>query len=202
MLRVMRLLLLLGVALIAAAATPAKSAHAGLLSCMDKVEYPFAPWGDMSKYTLAPNGSLEAGATGWTLAGGARVVAQNNSLRPGSFSLNLPAGASALAPAACVKLADPASRFFLRNTGSPTGKVKVDIQYKTVLGLLTFNANLGYVQTNGAWQPSPKYGHVLQNILATLAVNKNLSAQVRFKFTAVGGSYQVDDLFVDPLLQV
>jgi hypothetical protein len=200
----MRLVLVAAIAMLAASATPARNAHAGLLTCMDKVEYPFASWGDSSKYTLAPNGSLELGATGWSLAGGARVVALNNTLRPGKYSLSLPAGASATSPAACVKLADPASRFFLRNAGASTGKLKVEIQYKTVLGLLPMTATLGYVTAGGTWQPSPKYGHVLTNILATLNLNKNLSASLRFRFTAVGSgsSFQVDDLFVDPLLQV
>jgi hypothetical protein len=204
MLLVLRLVLVLAVAALAAAATPAKSAKAGLLTCMDKVEYPFAPWGDLSKYTLAPNGSLELGSTGWSLAGGARVVAQNNSLRAGKYSLSLPAGASATSPAACVKVADPASRFFLRNAGVSTGKLKVELEYRTLLGLLPFRATLGYVTADGTWQPSPKYGHLIANILGTLNLNKNLSASLRFKFTSVGSgsSFQVDDLFVDPLLQV
>jgi hypothetical protein len=201
---VMRLVLVAAIAMLAASATPARSAQAGLLTCMDKVEYPFAAWGDSSKYTLAPNGSLELGATGWSLKGGARVVAENNSLRPGAYSLSLPAGASATSPAACVKLADPASRFFLRNAGVSTGKLKVEIQYKTLLGLLPMSATLGYVTAGGTWQPSPKYGHVLANVLATLRLNKGLSASLQFRFTAVGAgsSFQVDDLFVDPLLQV
>jgi hypothetical protein len=201
---VMRLVLVAAIAMLAASATPARNAQAGLLSCMDNVEYPFAAWGDSSKYTLAPNGSLELGAMGWSLAGGARVVPQNNTLRSGSYSLSLPAGASATSPAACVKLADPASRFFLRNSGVSTGKLKVEIQYKSLLGLLPMTATLGYVTAGGTWQPSPKYGHVLVNVLATLGLNKNLSASLRFRFTAVGtgSSFQVDDLFVDPLLQV
>ena len=103
-----------------------------------------------------------------------------------------------------MKLADPASRFFLRNAGVSTGKLKVEIQYKSLLGLLSMSATLGYVTADGTWQPSPKYGHLIANVLATLNLNRNLSAQLRFKFTAVGtgSSFQVDDLFVDPLLQV
>lgn len=198
---VMRLVLVAAIAMLAAAATSARSAQAGLLSCMDNVEYPFAPWGDHSKYTLAPNGSFELGSLGWSLAGGARVVAQNNSLRSGKYSLSLPSGASATSPAACVKLADPASRFFLRNTGAG-GKLKVEIQYRSLLGLLPMSATLGYVTADGSWQPSPKYGHLLANLLATLRLNKGLSASLQFRFTAVGSSFQVDDLFVDPLLQV
>ena len=199
----MRLVLLVAIAALAGGSTSAQGAGKGLLTCADNVERPFAPWGDYSPYTLAPNGSLEAGATGWSLSGGARVVAENNSYRKGSYSLSLPAGSSATSPAACVKLADPASRFFLRNTGSPDGQLKVEITYKTLLGLFTSKATLGYVKANGSWQPSPKYGHVLANVLGALAVNKNLSASIRFRFTPVGrgASFQVDDLFVDPILQ-
>jgi hypothetical protein len=202
--RLLRLGLMVLVAALAGAASSAPSAKAGLLTCMDKVEYPFAAWGDSSKYTLAPNGSFELGSTGWSFSGGARVVAQNNSLRPGVNSVYLPAGSTATSPAACVKLADPASRFFLRNTGSSSGQLKVEIQYKSLLGLLPMRATLGYVTADGAWQPSPKYGHLLANLLATLRLNRGLSASLQFRFTAVGAgsSFQVDDLFVDPLLQV
>jgi hypothetical protein len=199
----LRLVVVASVLALAVGASSAGNAHAGLLSCMDNPERVFSPWGDNSLYTLAPNGSLEAGSTGWSLSG-ARVVAPGNSLRGGSYSLSLPSGSSATSPAACVKLADPASRFFLRNTGASDGKLKVEVTYKSLLGLLTFSSTLGYVQANGSWQPSPKYGHVLQNVLATLALNSGLSAQLRFRFTPSGrgASFQIDDLFVDPLLTV
>lgn len=198
---IMRLFLAGVLVALAAGAGSAKSANAGLLTCNDSPEQPFAAWGDNAKYTLAPNGSLEAGSQGWSLSGGARVIPSNNTLRPGSYSLSLPSGASALSPSACVKLADPSSRFFLRSA-SGTGKVRVDIQYRTVLGLLPVTTNLGYATAGSKWQPGPKFGHLLDNVLGTLALNGNLSASIRFKFTAVSGSYEVDDLFVDPLVQI
>jgi hypothetical protein len=199
---IMRLVLASVVVALAVAAGSAQSANAGVLSCNDSAEKPFAAWGDDANYTLAPNGSLENGSYGWSLSRGARVIAGNNSLRPGSYSLSLPTGASALSPAACVKLADPASRFFLR-APSGTGKLRVDVQYKTLLGLFTTTSNLGYATAGKDWQPGPKYNHELANILGALALNKNLlSASIRFKFTAVSGSFEVDDLFVDPLIQV
>jgi hypothetical protein len=145
-------------------------------------------------------GDLSQGSQGWSLAG-ARVVAENNSLRSGVNSVLIPSGANATSPAACVKLADPASRFFLRRV-SGTGKLRVNITYKSLLGLVNLTGNLGYVTADGAWQPSPKYSHVLHNVLGTLGLNSGLSASIRFKFTAVGGTFQVDDLFVDPLIQI
>jgi hypothetical protein len=201
---VLRLVVLASVLALMGGAASVNNARAGLLSCADNPERVFSPWGDNSLYTLAPNGSLEGGSSGWSLSG-ARVIPQSNTLRSGKYSLSLPSGSSATSPAACVKLADPASRFFLRNTGASDGKLKVEVTYKSLLGLLTMSSTLGYVQANGSWQPSPKYSHTLQNILGTLALNQNLlSASLRFRFTPVGrgASFEVDDLFVDPLLTV
>jgi hypothetical protein len=193
---------LLGVAGVAAATIGTTGAKAGALSCGTSAERPFAPWGDLSPYTIAPNGDLSSGGLGWSLTGGARIAAENNSLRSGVNSVSLPAGASATSPAACVKVADPASRFFLRSASGGSGRLRVDIQYKSVLGLFTTTTNLGYTSAGTKWQPSEKYEHVLANVLGTLALNSNLSANLRFKFTAVGGSFMVDDLFVDPLIQI
>lgn len=200
----LRLVGVIAVLALGAGAASADGARAGLLSCLDNPEKVFAPWGDNSSYTLAPNGSLEGGSSGWSLSG-ARVIPQSNTLRSGKYSLSLPSGSSATSPAACVKLADPASRFFLRNTGASDGRLKVEVTYKSLLGLLTMSATLGHVEANGAWQPSPKYDHTLQNIVGALALNRDLlSAQLRFRFTPVGrgASFEIDDLYVDPLLTI
>ena len=188
---------------VAAIAGSAGSATAGLLTCVNNPEQPFAAWRDYSPYTLAPNGSFESGAAGWSLSG-ARVVSDNNAHRSGSYSLLLPSGSSATSPTACVKLADPASRFFLRNTGSPDGRLKVELRYRTVLGLLPLTTTLGYAGADGTWEPSPKFSHLLDNVLGTLALNGNLGANVQFRFSPVGrgASFQIDDLFVDPFLTI
>jgi hypothetical protein len=180
-----------------------ENAAAGVVSCNDSRARPFAPWGDNAFYKLAPNGSFDEGSNGWALSGGARVVRDGNPLVSGSSSLLLPAGSSATAPAACVKLADLASRFFVRNTGSASGSLRVDVSYRSLLGF-TMTTNLGTLTAGGEWQPSPKYGHLVSNLLGTLALNSNLAASLRFKFTprGWGAEYQIDDLFVDPLLQV
>jgi hypothetical protein len=199
----LRLACLISMLALGVGATSVDGARAGVLSCADNPERVFAPWGDNSLYTLAPNGSFEDGSAGWSLSG-ARVIPQSNNLRRGSYSLSLPSGSSATSPAACVKLADPASRFFVRNTGSSDGRLKVEVTCRTLLGLFTFSSTLGYVEAGGTWQPSPKYGHVLMNVLGTLGLNRTLSAQLRFRFTPTGGgaSFEIDDLFVDPLLTI
>ena len=58
----------------------AGTAGAGLgVACPDPITYPFLNWGDHAKYAAAPNNGFEAGATSWTLSGGAKVVAGNES---------------------------------------------------------------------------------------------------------------------------
>jgi len=202
--RALRIGLFVALAAFVGGGVSSNDASAGLISCNESRERPFAPWGDNSYYKLAPNGSFDEGSSGWTLSGGARVVRDGNSLISRSSSLLLPSGSSATAPAACTKLADLASRFFVRNAGSPSGSLRVDVTYRSLLGLSTVTTNLGTLTAGGAWQPSPKYGHVLSNLLGTLALNPRLAASLRFKFTprGSGAQYQIDDLFVDPLLQI
>jgi hypothetical protein len=178
-------------------------ASAGLLTCAQSPERVFAPWGDYSPYTLAPNGNLESGSSGWTLSGGASLAAGNNSYRPGATSLSLPSGASAMSPSACVRLSDDAARFFVRNTGAANGSLKVEVVYRTVLGLLPLTETLGYLTADGTWKPSPKYRY-LANITGVLSLDNGLGTFVRFRFTArgFGARFQIDDLFVDPLITV
>jgi hypothetical protein len=198
-----RLVLVGVVCAFAALGASAKTAEAAFLTCADSTEQPFAPWGDDSQYTLAPNGSFEEGSAGWSISGGARVVGENNALRSGRYSLVLPGGSSATSPSICLKVGDPATRFFLRNRGSSNAVLKVEVTYRTLLGLFPVTETLGYAEAGGGWQPGPKFGHQLAAILGTLGLADGASASVRFKFTPVGSGngLQIDDLFVDPLVQ-
>jgi hypothetical protein len=200
---IMRLVCVLGIAGATAAGAGATKAEAGLLTCAQAPEKPFAAWGDYSSYTLAPNGNLESGTSGWSLSGGASLVASNNTYRSGSYSLSLPSGATATLSNVCVRLSDDRARFFVRNTGNTDATLRVDIQYRTVLGLLPITETLGYVKADGTWDPSPKFGY-LANAVGVLALDGGLGTKVTFKFTAKGwgGKFQIDDLFVDPLVQI
>src|SRR3712207_6415083 len=79
----MRRLVLAGCATVLASAAFTSSASAGILtasatSCTNTpLTQPFRPWGDYAKYFMPPGGSFEGSTAGWTLSGGARVVAGN-----------------------------------------------------------------------------------------------------------------------------
>jgi hypothetical protein len=170
-------------------AAPAARADGG---CEGQVlEQPFVPWSDWAQYTLVGDGDFAAGAAGWNVDG-ADLVDDNEPWYVHGPSapraLRLSAGDSATTPPMCVSLEHPTMRFFLRNGGGPLGALEVDVVMSNGLTL-----PVGVVPGllgDDAWTPSP-----------TLPVVGNLlDDEVSFRFTAIGigGSYVIDDVYVDP----
>jgi hypothetical protein len=184
---------------LAGAAQPA-SASTG---CADRaLGRPFLPWLDLSYYTLAPNGGLEAGSTGWLLRGGAVVVPGNETFSvraPGDqFSLSLPSGSSATTGTTCVGLLDPTVRLFGMNSGSLLSLLKVEVLYRDASG--TSRAfPVAVVPGTGRWQPTlpmPFLANLLNPPLVT-----DGKTDVAFRFTPVGlgtSGWRIDDVYVDP----
>jgi hypothetical protein len=192
-----------GAALAMAAASAALSApaQAGVLTktatdCgTPALTQPFKPWLDASQYKLV--GDFENGTDGWTLTGGAKVVAGDGSARVGGAgdakSLSLPAGSTATTPPVCVGLGEPTMRFFTRKNSGLLSTMSVWVDVQTSLNVwvsLPIGVDLG-----GAWHPSlPML--VVANLLPLLPPDQTA---VRFRFAPLlGGSWQVDDVYVDP----
>jgi hypothetical protein len=121
----------------------AAPASAGLgLACPDATSKAFSRWADYANYAYVPDGGFEAGATGWKLASGAKVVAGNEPFYIHSssdrYALVLPKGSSATSPPMCIGLISTKMRFLA--TGPAGSKVKVQIIYRgllsSVLGIL------------------------------------------------------------------
>jgi hypothetical protein len=143
----------------------------------------FLPWLDPAWYEAAPDGGLENGGAGWTLTGGAAVVAANDPSQPGASALSLPAGASATTPPMCVDLAHPTVRFFNRGGSGP---LLVTAVFTDPLGD-QIELPVGTALASPGWSPS-----AVMPVLGNL-----LSQQVSFRFTSLG-DWRVDDVFVDP----
>jgi hypothetical protein len=175
-------------------------AKAGLVTCAETTERPFTAWGDYAPYALAPNGDFES-TDGWTLSGGSRAQGGNNPFRSGAKSLVLPSGSSATSPVVCVKAIDAAARFFLVNGGSSATRLKVEILYRSALGLRVAET-LGTVSAGGRWDASPKFFY-LGSVLGLLELG-DTSTPVQFRFTpqGLGSGFRIDDLFVDPYVTV
>jgi hypothetical protein len=133
---------------------------------------------------------LTDGGAGWRL-GGADIVADNEPwyVHGGDTprALRLRAGDRATTPPLCVSLLHPTMRFFVRNDGGLLGTLTVEVVLRDGVALpIGVIAGLG----GDEWAPS-----------APLPVLANLiDGEVAFRFTAggLGGTWTIDDVYVDP----
>jgi hypothetical protein len=185
----------LGIAVLSGA--PARAALITTDACDNAtLSQPFSQWNDTNEYKLIPGGSFENGASGWTLSHGASIVRGSEPFGAtgsvGASSVNLPAGASVTSPFTCVDAAYPTFRFFARNNGL-LSTVLVSVVYKLPL-LGAVAVPVGPVALSTVWSPSLPMltASVLTGIL------HGGTAPMAVRFTAVTGSSQIDDVFVDP----
>jgi hypothetical protein len=176
------------------------AASAGLLgsilpSC-GATTHPFTAWGDGDAYCAFPNLGFESGTTAWALSGNASVVAGNEPWHvsgSGTHALQLGPGATARSSALPLSLLDPWVRLFARSAGA-NGSLHVQVQFHGLTGNLTGLLNVGTLSAGGysSWHPT-------QRVLSALALPLGTaSAQVVLTSTATSGSWQVDDVYLDP----
>ena len=190
-------------ALAIALAAPASAAAEGVVAACTRSTYeqPFTPWLDFANYVLAPNGGLESGAAGWSLDGGATVVAGNESFyvrdAHDTRSLSLPAGSTATTSSMCVDAASPDLRLFVRNSGSLLSTLKVDVLYTDALEQ-SRALTVAVLVAGSTWQPTLPIP-VLANLTAPPLVTDGTTS-VAFRFTPQGswGNWKIDDVYVDP----
>ena len=191
-----------------ASAAFASSANAALLtesadSCDDgPITQPFLRFGDGASYKGLPGGTFEAGDDAWQLSGGAKIVSGNESYKVAgsddSRSLSLPNGSAAVSPFTCVGLNEPTLRLFAKRNSALLGLVStlnVQIQVKTSLGLSLWLPVLPGDLGGSSWHPTAPMP-LIANILPLSASDKT---PVRFRFTPLLGSWQIDDVYVDPM---
>ena len=172
------------------AASAAPSPTGSFTSCkVGAVSQPFLPWFDPFSYELAPGGDFENAdylLSPWTLKGGAQRVPGSEPYAAtgqlGSYSLAVPAGASAQSRPVCVSVAQPTIRFFVGGTGA----VAVSVVYGSLA------IPVGIVAAAGTWAPTPPLltGSGLVGLLAGKSVS--------IRMTGVAGTPLVDDVFIDP----
>lgn len=156
----------------------------------------FSPWQDFADYFMAPDGGIENGAEDWDLTDGAAAVEGNETYAIGAAgdhrSLSMPAGSSATTPRICVGIEHRSMRFFVRGTGS--GVVHVDAVYAKRTDKEK-SVRLASVAAGESWAPSP----VIALAVNELAPDYANALPVSLRFSAHGeGSWQIDDVYVDP----
>lgn len=163
----------------------------------------FKAFDDTSLYQPAPSGTFESGTTGWTLTGAAGLASGNESFyvttRKDKQSLSIPVAASATSPAICVGVEHPYSRLFARGPAGST--MTVELLFVGSDGT-AYALPIARMTGSGTWAPSPKLytGSFLLTKLSALSTTSTTatSSAVAYRFTTSGGSWQIDDLYVDP----
>lgn len=195
------------IATLAALAGGAATASAGALvasapSCDGQsLSKPFTPWLDYADYTPLPGGDFEGDMSGWSMSGGTQVADGNAPQHVGGAddgsSLALPASGSATSATICVGLEHPTIRFFAkrRSTGPLSGlsTLRVDVLTELYSGDVV-TASIGVVAGNGTWQPTLP----LLAVVNLLPLLPGEHTPIAVRFTAEGGAWSVDDVYVDP----
>jgi hypothetical protein len=162
------------------------------------VSTPFSQWGDTSSYFLLPGGSFEGtpDQVGWTLS--------NASLSPGneSFyvnangdgqSLSISGGGSATSPYFCVDNTMPDMRFFAQQVAAGSD-LKIEALVQTPNGVDTVPvADLADGSTS-SWAPTEP----ISGNSGALPNGDSIMVALRFEAPLTAGSWQIDDVYVDP----
>jgi hypothetical protein len=182
----------------------ASSAHAATavnpLGCAPTTELntPLTSFGDHSLYALAPGGTFAGGAIGgWRLTNAA-LVAENEPFgvvgNDGS-SLGLRANGVAISEPMCIDETFPNFRFFAKAAKVGKSPLTVTVLFMDAKGNIGSVKSGTYVAKTAGW-----------NLVNPMAIGidihptaTNAAAPVAFQFaSAKDGSWQIDDLLVDP----
>jgi hypothetical protein len=159
----------------------------------------FAAFGDNANYSLAPGGSFESGATGWSLTG-ASVAAGNESAKvhgaADAKSLAVSATGKAVSPAFCVGIEHPTFRLFARRTSGTWGVLNVKLRVKDAKGAVNETVVGSVTAADTAWHPSSPIA--LATVLGLWNADQTASVQVVFDPEDFGGAWAIDDVYIDP----
>jgi hypothetical protein len=183
------------------------STVASQATCSDpQLERPFLAFKDARDYVLAPGGSFEDPSTpGWQLEGGASVVAENEPFDirglGDSYSLRLPAGASATSPTMCVDLHFPTMRFVGMQEADKDADLDIEVVYPNAPkgdGNEWHKTKSLKAKNKDGWQITKDV-----DLHPDRGGKKSGWRMVALRFTADDhqGSWLIDNIYVDPRMR-
>jgi hypothetical protein len=159
---------------------------------------PFSQWGDSGSYFLAPGGSFEgtAGQVGWTLSN-ASLTSGNEPFNVNGGgdqqSLTINAGGSAISPYFCVDNTMSSLRLFARQLGAGND-LRVAALVQTAHGVTPYHLGDLADGSMPSWAPSAP----ITADTSSLDDGSTLMVALRFRVPPGAGSWQIDDVLVDP----
>lgn len=188
----------------ALAATTVSLADALAATCPEPTTQAFIAWGDAGWYAQTPGGGFEAKSSKWSFTGGAARVAATKpfSLSPAAsaYALAIPAGGSATTAPFCTTLSSPTVRFATRLASAASAPaLRIEVLWTSPLTGADMSAVVGRIDAKGDWAPSP-----IVPLWANIAALGTKSGRIdlRLRLVAEQGSFQIDDVLVDPYRRV
>lgn len=165
----------------------------------------FSAFGDTNAYYLLQGGSFESSTTSWS--GGNRVAGNEPYFLAGSGhtkSLSLSAGTSASSGWVCLGKTDPTIRFLAKSAASGSGgnytSLNVSVTLKGETGSQV-SIYLGQLQAGSfaGWKVTPIFSYAAWlNQPWLYAGGTNVRAMFTFTVGGSGGTWNIDDTFIDP----
>jgi hypothetical protein len=161
------------------------------------VSTPFSQWGDNNAYFLVPGGSFEGtpDQVGWSLSGATLSAGNEPFLVNGPTDgqlLTIDGGGSATSPYFCVDNTMGSLRFFAQQVTAGSD-LQVEALVQTPGGGTTVPVTDLADGSMSSWAPTQ-----VINGSGTLPSGASVMVALRFTAPASAGSWQVDDLYVDP----
>ncbi len=167
-----------------------------LASCPSQpVSTPFSQWGDSGNYFLLPGGSFEGTAdqVGWDLVNAQLTSGTepfNVNGTSDSQSLVINGGGTATSPYFCVDSSMSPLRFFAQQV-SGGSDLEIEALVQTSRGVQTVPVAALADGSMSTWGPTqPIDGD-------TASITDSVMVALRFE-VPTGGSWQIDDIYVDP----
>jgi hypothetical protein len=159
----------------------------------------FASFGDNADYSLAPGGAFESGSPGWSLSGAAVVNGNQNVKRyrsSDSKSLAVNATGKAVSPWFCAGIEHPSFRLYARRTSGSWGVLNIKLRAKSPNGVVNETVVGSLSAGDSAWRPTPSIA--LSTVLWMWNGSQSTSVQLVFDPEDYGGSWAIDDVYIDP----
>jgi hypothetical protein len=169
------------------------------------VSTPFQQWGDTNSYFLVPGGSLEGTLDdiGWNLSNASLTQGneQFNVNDPGdSQSLTINGGGSATSPYFCVDNSMASMRFFAQQT-NPGSDLQIQAVIQTWHGPVVKSIGDiadGSMSADGSTPPAWAPTDPIDGGASQLPAGRTLMVALRFQVPSTDGTWQIDDIYVDP----
>jgi hypothetical protein len=175
------------------------SSGVALADCpAQSVSTPFSQWGDTNSYFLVPGGNFEGTSdqVGWTLSS-ASLTPGNEPFYVGgssdSQSLTIPAGGTATSPFFCVDNTMSDLRFFAQEATDGS-----DLQVQALIqthhhGVVSVPLEDLADGSMPSWAPTQAAGDT-----GSLPDGVTLTVALEFSVPQSAGSWQIDDVYLDP----